>query len=611
MENNTLFLNRKQQLVLYIQVITLFSCAMSSTSASIAKKYQLNSDWSLESNNSFSLGVNWSTADASSLLVYRPDAYSIDKIGSSIDVNGDDGRVNFNRHDVISQVFKGYSELRLNGQQQGAVLSVKYWYDHAYETGEGDLTAFNDRYWPKLAKFKGIDLWDAYLWQDIPIFEGNITHLTFGKHTLNWGKSLFFQNGLNSVSSFDFAGINRPGGDPKERIIPVEMFSFSSKLTENLTFEGFYQFKFRPSVVDGCGTFFAISDFVPENCGPIILTILPGDKLSDSALKNQTFIPRTESQYAKNSGQYGFSLKHNLPLWPDTEIGLYFANYHSRNAHFDGIAVQTPGPAHFQTATYFSIYPENIKMYGLSLSRKIATKHIFTELSHKPNQPLQLNGTDIVYAQVLDKNSPLKPPGVAAELNEYLQGYVRLPVTQFSIGISDSLNDILAAQRLQWVAEFGLNHIAHIGNHRFGRIGAFGRTELSSGAYDPVTRANQCIPNGTAHLSQDEIDQLNSRFCNRDGTFTPWSAGYRLRATLLYQDILAKTVLSPSLLFRHDLYGYSQNFQKGQMGVTASLAMTYDKKYTAELGYTNFFGHNTFSLLDDRDFVSLTFKANF
>ncbi len=60
--------------------------------------------------------------------------------------------------------------------------------------------------------------------------------------------------------------------------------------------------------------------------------------------------------------------------------------------------------------------------------------------------------------------------------------------------------------------------------------------------------------------------------------FNEWSFGYRLRGALNYQDILPSTVITPSLSFRHDVYGYSQNFQEGQMSVTAALSMTYQQK---------------------------------
>lgn len=603
--------NNAKHTIIFTQKLSVCLVLCLSISKVSATGVEINEDWKFETSTMLSLGANWSTQDASNQLVYKPDANHIGKDGLSVDVNGDDGHVNFSQNDNISQIIKGLTEFRLKGQQQGAVLSTKYWYDHAYETGRGDLRAFDDSAWPRLAKFKGIDLWDAYIWKNFALENGQNASLKLGKHTLNWGKSQFFQNGINSVSALDYAAINRPGGEAKERIIPVEMFSFEVGITPNLKLDGFYQFKFRPSVVDGCGTFFAISDFVPENCGPIILTVTPGDKLSESALNAQTYIPRAESRYAKNSGQYGFALKQTLPRWNNAELGAYFANYHSRNANFDGTAVTASGPAYFNTARFFSIYPENIKMYGLSLAGKVGTTAVFSELTHKPNQPLQLNGTDIVYAQVLDKDTPLTPPGVAAEFGQYLQGYVRTPVTQFSLGASDRLNNILGANALNWAAEFAVNHIADIGNHRFGRVGAFGRSELSSGAYNPETGEYKCTPYGTAHLANDVIDRMNERFCNRDGFFTQWSYGYRLRGALSYQDILPATVITPSVIFRHDIAGFSQNFQEGQMSIAATISVNYQQKYTAELAYTNFFGSNDFSTLDDRDFASLVLKANF
>ncbi|MEG0482570.1 MAG: DUF1302 domain-containing protein [Acinetobacter sp.] len=603
--------NKTKNHIIFIPKLSVLLIAFLTITEASAASIDINDEWKFETNSSISLGQNWSTQDPSASLLYRPDAYSIGKNGASVDINGDDGRANFSQYDAISQIVKGYTEFKLNGKQQGAVLSGKYWYDHAYETGHGDLKAFDDSAWPKLAKFKGIDLWDAYIWKNLTFDNGQSFNFKLGKHTFNWGKSQFFQNGLNSINAFDHAAMNRPGGDPREKMIPVEMFSFSAGLNKNLKLEGFYQFKFRPSVYDGCGTFFAATDFVPENCGPILITLAPGDKLSETALREQTYIPRTASHMAKDNGQYGVSLKQTLPRLNNAELGVYFANYHSRNPNFDAYSVTAPGIQNFKTAHFYSVYAEDIKMYGLSLTGKVGNTTIFSELNHKPNQPLQFNGTDTVYAQVLDKNTPLTPPGESVGLGEYINAYRRLPVSQFSLGANSSIPNILGASSLNWTAEAAVNHIAEIGDYRFGRVGPFGRSELSSGAYNPETGDFKCTPYGTAHLSNDEIDRLNKRFCNDDGFFSEWSFGYRMRGALNYQDLLPATVITPSLMFRHDIYGYSHNFQEGQMSIGAALSATYQKKYTAELAYYNFFGSNDFSVFDDRDFASLSFKANF
>ncbi|MCO8045707.1 DUF1302 domain-containing protein [Acinetobacter bohemicus] len=610
MVNQSIYFNRKGSSRSRKQYIGIMSGILVITPHTSAGSFELNENWKLSTETYLSLGGSWSTQSADRNLLYKPDANHIGKAGNSLDINADDGRMNFSKNDAISQIIKGFTQVKVDGRHQGAVLSTKYWYDHAYETGHGDLKAFDDSAWPRLAKFKGIDLWDAYIWKNFTFDNDQDLNIKIGKQALNWGKSRFLLNGLNSVNAFDFAAMNSPGGEFRENIIPAEMFSFSTQLNAKLKVEGFYQFKFRPTVADGCGTFFEVSDVLPKNCGPML--IASGDKLSETALNNQTYIPRTSDRMPKDSGQFGLALKQNIPVLNNAELGIYYANFHNRIANFDATTVKGYGPENFDTAAFFAVYPENIEMYGLSLSTTVGATSIYSELNHKPNQPLQLNGPDIVYFQILAKDTPFTEPGVSPELNQYIKGYVRLPVTQFSIGANHTFPDFWGGKDLKWTAEFGANHIADIANHRIGRSSAFGRSDLSTGAYNPQTKEFQCTAYGTAHLPDEAIDRMNERFCNsKDGFFSEWSLGYRLKGALNYPELLPATVITPSLMFRHDIHGYSQNFQEGQMAMSASVSATYQQKYTAELAYTNFFGSNEFSVLDDRDFASLVFKMNF
>ena len=581
-----------------------------SLSKTTAANFELNPDWKLEVNTSVALGSSWSMQDPAASMLYKPDANHIGKDGYSLDVNADDGRMNYSKHDAISQIAKGFTEVRLNGGEQGALLSTAYWYDHALETGHGDLKAFDDSEWPRLAKFKGIDLWEAYVWKNIDFDHDTNLKMKLGKQTLDWEKSHNFLNGLNSVNAFNYISLTRPGIEAKERAIPTEMFSFVAGLNDHLKVEGFYQFKFRPAVVDGCGTFFEVSDVLPANCGPMLMAGLK-DKLSETALEANSYIPRTSDHKPKDSGQYGIAIKHNIERLNNAELGLYYANYHNRIANFDAITVEKKGAENFNTAEFFAVYPEDIEMYGLSLAGKVGKTAVFGEMNFKPKQPLQLNGPDLVYYQVLDPSTPFTEPGVAPGMNEYIQGYVRLPVTQLSMGAIHQFPNVLGANSLTLSSEFGANHIANIGNSRIGRSSAYSRSELSTGAYDDETGAFKCTAYGTANLPNSVIDDMNRRYCNKDGFFSEWSLGYRVRGTLNYQDVLPSTVITPSLIFRHDVHGYSQNFQEGQMSISSSLSVSYLKKYSAELAYTNFFGNNKFTVMDDRDFASLAFKMNF
>ena len=605
------FLRKPQQpTFICTQLCACVGLALLMTEVSAAS-FDLNEDWKLETNTNLSIGQSWSTQDPDAAMLYRPDALSIGKEGTSIDINGDNGRANFSKGDPISQVVKGLTEFRLNGKNQGAVLSAKYWYDHAYETGKGDFIPFDDSTWPRLVKYKGVDLWDAYIWKNFSFDQGKSLDLKLGKHALNWGKSQFFQNGLNSVSAFDYAAMNRPGGDLKERIIPVEMFSFVAGLTDKTKVEGFYQFKFRASSIDGCGTFFEISDVFAENCGPLLIGG-PGFT-TDQAINGPLdfTVARLPSEYPKDGGQYGVAIKQIIPALNNAELGAYFANYHSRILHFDGLAVSEPGAANYHTARIVSVYPEDIKMYGLSLTGKVGKINIFSELNYKPEMPLHFNSTDMVYAQALYDDTPITAAGESLKLGERINGFAKVPVTQLTVGAATTIPNVLGASALSVVGELGVNHIGDTDQYHFGRSGAFGRSGLSTGTYDPNKLETYCIAPKTAQLSDAEIKDLNAKYCNDDGFFEEWSAGYRVRGALNYNDLLADTTVSPSLMFRHDVKGYGPNFQEGQMAVSAGVSATYQKKYVTELSYTNFFGSNDYSILDDRDFASLVFKMQF
>lgn len=605
------YLKKSKDAALQLKKLSITVGSVMCISHATAVSLDLNGDWKFEANTNLSVAQSWSTEAPDSALLYKPDALSIGKNGTSIDINGDNGRQNFSKGDPISQVIKGITELRLTRKQQGIVVSTKYWYDHAYETGRGDFLAFDDSDWPRLAKYKGIDLWDAYIWKNFSFDEDKTLDLKLGKHALNWGKSQFFQNGLNSVSAFDFAGMSRFGADIKERIIPVEMFSFVAGLSDKTKIEGFYQFKFRPSVIDGCGTFFEISDVFAENCGPLLIGG-PGFT-TDQAINGPLdfTVARLPAEFAKNSGQYGLAVKQTIPSLNNTELGVYYANYHSRIMHFDGVVVSAPGPANYHTARIVSVYPENIEMYGLSLTSKAGKTNIFSELNYKPKMPLHFNSTDMVYAQALYSDTPLTKSGETLKLGERINGFARVPVTQFTLGAATIIPNVWGASALSLIGELGVNHIGDTDQYHFGRSGAFGRSGLSTGVYDPAKLDTYCITPKTAQLSDQEIHNLNKKFCNDEGFYEPWSAGYRLRGALNYSNLLAQTSISPSLMLRHDVTGFGPNFQEGQMAITVGVSATYQKKYVAELSYTNFFGNNEFSVLDDRDFASLIFKTSF
>ncbi|TDF83783.1 DUF1302 domain-containing protein [Pseudomonas sp. H9] len=577
-----------------------------------AASFQFDEDWNLNVNTTLSLGTSWSLEGADKKLMTKSDAARIGKDGRGSNLNGDDGKLNFDKGDTISTVFKGITDLDLNDGSQGAFVRFKYWYDDYLENNEGDWGKvglsgqFNDDGWQDLAKFKGFEALDAYVWKDFDI-GGHRLNAKLGKQVISWGEALFLQNGVNAINPLDVSAFNRPGVELKEGQLPVEMLSMNFDVTDAMSIEGFWQYNFRPSVFDGCGTFFSAADSLQEGCQ--FDKILSGGS-TESALNAGTFIPRASTDWARDTGQYGLALHYVFEELNNTDLGIYYANYHSRSPVGNGIATTGSGTAAslLNNASYFTSYPEDIRMFGASLSTVLGSTAVFGELSYRPNQPVGLNSNDLVaYFATRATNTPIA--SVAPAPGSRVNGYERLPVWQFSLGATDTVSNVLGAQRFAWATEAGANWVDDIDGQRFGRAGGFGRTAPTNASTCTAVPAPGAT--GSGGLSRDEIIAFNADNCNTKGLVNHFSWGYRARFSLAYEGLLPATTLTPAITWRHDVEGNGPNFQEGQQAVGLSLTVDYRNNYSLELAYNEFFGTNEFSTIDDRDFASVTVKASF
>jgi hypothetical protein len=104
----------------------------------------------------------------------------------------------------------------------------------------------------------------------------------------------------------------------------------------------------------------------------------------------------------------------------------------------------------------------------------------------------------------------------------------------------------------------------------------------------------------------------NTRNCTTEGYVTDSSWGYRIRAGLAYNDVIAGINMTPSLAWSHDVDGYSpnSNFNEGAKALTLSLGAEYLNRYTGSLAYTTFSGGD-YNTVEDRDFLSLSVAVSF
>ncbi|MQA55085.1 DUF1302 domain-containing protein [Pseudomonas piscis] len=587
--------------------------------------------------SSLSLGASWSTAGRNKDLI------GVNNGGKGLSQTTDDGHLNFNKGQTFSKIFKGIHDLELKYGDTGVFVRGKYWYDFKLKDEDMDFKNISDSNRKEGAKSSGGQILDAFVYHNYSIADepGSVR---LGKQVVSWGESTFIGGGINSINPIDVSAFRRPGAEIKEGLIPVNMFYISQNLTENLSAEAFYQLEWDQTVTDNCGTFFSQPDNISDGCDDNLRLLAKRSTIAATAPgraalaamqargvdtnEEGTLVRRSGDRDARDGGQFGVAFRYNFePL--DTEFGAYFMNYHSRAPIFSATAApqsayaMAPG---FGTlapvwiagnSKYFVEYPEDIRLYGLSFSTTLPTGTAWSgEISYRPNAPVQLNSTDILYSAV----RPLKGAFTNASLlqgvaGQDLNGYRRKEITQFQTTLTHFFDQVMGASRLTLVGELGITRVGGLESKskvRYGRDPVFGPGEL------PATFGqNTCagLDNTTIAGAGPGASTSNAtKNCNNDGFTTATSWGYRGRAIWEYPDVFAGVNLKPNVAWSHDVKGYSPgpggNFEEGRKAISLGLDAEYQNTYTASLAYTNFFGGD-YSTVDDRDFLALSVGVNF
>ncbi|HFX2843759.1 TPA: DUF1302 domain-containing protein [Pseudomonas aeruginosa] len=543
--------------------------------------------------SSLSVGASWSMRSADKDYIGTRNG------GHASSQTSDDGRLNFKKGETFSKIFKGIHDLELKYGDTGAFFRGKYWYDFELKDEHRLLYDIDDHNRKEGAKSSGAQLLDAFLYHNYSI--GDLPgSVRVSKQVVSWGESTFIQNSINSINPMDVAAFRRPGAEIKEGLIPVNMLYLSQGISDALTVEGFYQLEWDQTVIDNCGTFFSTTDVVADGCERMVYA---GSDFDPNPANGYRYLPRAGDRDARDSGQWGLALRWYAAELNDTEFGLYAMNYHSRNPYYsviagNGLATSDPVTGR-STGYYFIDYPEDIRLYGLSFQTNIGSTSVAGELSYRPNMPLQINSTDMSIAAIYPTTlfgNPIYDSGFATpRAGEVINGYVRKPVTQAQVTVTQFFDRVLAADRLTVVGEVGYNHLSGVDGDdlRYGRDAIYGIGELPNNA-----------------LCTGALNVANPQECNSHGFYTRNSWGYRLRGVLEYPNVFAGVNLKPNLAWSHDVEGYGPNFSEGAKAVSVGLDADYQNTYTASISYTDFFGGN-YNPINDRDFLAVSFGVNF
>ena len=509
--------------------------------------------------------------------------------------NQDDGNLNFGKGDPVSTILKGYLTLDYKAGNYGAVASAKAWYDFTlsgstvpwghFPNGYAADAELSDGGAQPRTKFSGLVADNLYVYGSNDI-AGSPLDWTVGYQKLDWGNRYLVLGGLRDLNPIDLPALTRPGTVIRDETrIAIPLIFGRLGVGKSTSLEAFYQVHFQRNAPNQCGTYFSQQDFVAEGCNAVMV----GNISDRTALANGNFVKRAETQAPSNSGQAGIAVKHTVADWA-TDFGFYATQFHSRANYYSVIkSLREAGPPYLPgdpgglNPKYFTEFPEDIRMVGISVEKKFRGGAVFGELTYRPNQPLQYNAADLIAGFTsLVAPTPLRAAATAVPAGGTFDGYERHKNVQFQLGAVGQIPAVLGAAGMNWGIEGvykGVPDLPDPALVRFGRQDVFGQGPVNGVCTPPATESQ----------------------CSTDGYVSEHAFGYRLRAGLRYPDVFQGVDLVPSVLFGHDVSGWSGDLgiQEGRKLAMLSLRANVKGGWTAEVAWWPTWG-GTYNNMRDR-----------
>jgi hypothetical protein len=449
-----------------------------------------------------------------------------------------------------------------------------------------------------------------------------------------------------------------PGAELKEALIPTPMLWFLQEVTDQFSIEAAWMARWKKTEIDPRGTFFSTNDFVGDDGSNAYTGFGRRNDLHGPAgvfpvsPTAQLIAPRSNDRDPGNGGEYAIALRYLLPEHNNTELGLYYVNYHSRTPYVSGYrggitaaatisnnltpaqvaalgaagipAVATGNPACTalniptfgalynatnigklapivggvpqatglaalnatnaacataagRPGTYFVEYPEDIKLWGLSVNTAgPAGIALQGEYSYRSNQPLQVPSAELLLAALGLGNQLTSTDPAAAAAVPYgteISGYRRVKMHQLQASATKAFGPTFNANQLAVVGEVGFTHLDLPGDLKFAGPGCH------------LPQPGSSVSSAYNSTSTDCFTTENS-----------W--GYRLVGRLDYDNLIGGATVSPRLAFAHDVSGVGPTFNEGAKALTFGVGMTYLQKWQADIAYTMYFGGKTYSGTD-------------
>jgi len=582
---------------LWLPVCMMVLCA----GAAHAFQFELSDSVKGSLDTQVTLGAGMRMVDQNRNLIGDPGKNSGANTGFSS--NGDDGNLNYNKHDLYATYLKVTPELLLKfpGDFKFMVRATGLYDFKAPDTERTDLSEA-----AKNQVARDILLLDLWVSKDFNIGSQR-ARVRVGNQVISWGESIFGIGGINATNSLDFEKLSIPGTQLKEAVLPAPIVSIASGLGRGVNVEAYYQFGWNPNRLPPVGTYFSVADILGKGRQPLFINVDPTssgfvnfgglDPAADPSQANTFAVPFANDQTAKNSGQYGVAM-HYKPEGVSLDLGFYFMNYHDKMPVLSVLAV---GQAQWT-------YLEDRKMYGVSANFPVGNWAVGWELSYRPKDAIALTGCygpggplDGISNGVVGIDCPMY-------INEQKYQMHLTGILSMTPGDHGWFLDLLKADTATFTGEaVGIRYPGVSPNQRYTRnIGGVSVMQAPAAGYGFWKNGTITQDVGAGPIAYDTVAAVGD--ANSFGITADFNWAYDNK-------IIKGWTVIPGITYFQALSGntptLTANYLQGakSMNMYVLFNQSAPTRWQAGINYTNYWGTN--QLLGDRDFIGGFVTRNF
>jgi hypothetical protein len=231
---------------------------------------------------------------------------------------GDQGNLNYGKHDAFTTYLKGNHELLLKAPSDLTAMGRVNWvrdFTSTHTTGilsattPPDLTdGLSDSARDDL-RFKArlLDLWVSKGFQ-VGDQQGRVR---VGNQVVSWGESLFLPGGINSTNAVDIMRLSQPGTQLKEVFLAAPMVSVASGVAPGVNVEAYVQTNWNKSYFPPTGSYWSVVNGLGKGADAYGLVDVD----------------------ARNTGQWGTAVRWE-PAGTQLNLGAYFVKFHDKTPNF-------------------------------------------------------------------------------------------------------------------------------------------------------------------------------------------------------------------------------------------------------------------------------------